>query len=284
MGEISFPHLGITLMNLPNGFTVFGFEIKFYGMIIAAAFVIAYLMADRMAKKTGQNREVYLDFAMVLIVVSIIGARAYYVLFEWDYYKANPLQIFNIRGGGLAIYGGVIAGMLTTCFFAKKQNYSVGLLMDTACIGLVVGQAIGRWGNFFNREAFGSYTDGLLAMRIPWNTAVAHMSEASAAKLLSHVSDSMIQVHPTFLYESLWNVALFLVLWNYTPHKKFDGEVMCLYLLGYGLGRIWIEGLRTDQLLLWNTGIPVSQMIAGIMVVAAVWIISIKRFCVKGKE
>lgn len=284
MGEISFPHLGISIENLPNGFSVFGFWIAFYGVIIAVAFVVGYYLADRMAKKTKQSSELYLDFAMIVIVFSIIGARVYYVLFEWDYYKNNLLQIFNTRGGGLAIYGGVIAAIITSFVFAKKKKVSVGLLMDTACVGLVMGQAIGRWGNFFNREAFGTYTDCLFAMRIPWNTAVSHMSEESVEKLLPYMTDSMIQVHPTFLYESIWNVVLFLVLWNYTPHKKFDGEVICLYLAGYGLGRVWIEALRTDQLLLWNTGIPISQLLAGMMVIASLWIITFKRLQLKKKK
>lgn len=284
MGEISFPHLGITIKNLPNGFSVFGFRIAFYGVIVAIAFVTGYYLVDRMAKKTKQSSELYLDFAMIVIVLSIIGARLYYVAFDWDYYKDNLLQIFNTRGGGLAIYGGVITAIITAVVFAKKRKVSVGLLMDTACVGLVMGQAIGRWGNFFNREAFGTYTDNLFAMRIPWNTAVAHMSAESAQKMLPYVSDSMIQVHPTFLYESVWNVVLFLILWNYTSHKKFDGEVMCFYLAGYGLGRVWIEGLRTDQLLLWNTGIPVSQVLAGVMVVVSLWIVTAKRFQLKKKR
>lgn len=284
MGEISFPHLGITIKNLPNGFSVFGFRIAFYGVIVAIAFVTGYYLVDRMAKKTKQSSELYLDFAMIVIVLSIIGARLYYVAFDWDYYKDNLLQIFNTRGGGLAIYGGVITAIITAVVFAKKRKVSVGLLMDTACVGLVMGQAIGRWGNFFNREAFGTYTDNLFTMRIPWNTAVAHMSAESAQKMLPYVSDSMIQVHPTFLYESVWNVVLFLILWNYTSHKKFDGEVMCFYLAGYGLGRVWIEGLRTDQLLLWNTGIPVSQVLAGVMVVVSLWIVTAKRFQLKKKR
>ncbi|MDD6208444.1 MAG: prolipoprotein diacylglyceryl transferase [Clostridiales bacterium] len=284
MGEISFPHLGISIENLPSGFSVFGFRIAYYGVIIAVAFVVGYYLVDRMVKKTKQSSELYLDFAMIVIVMSIIGARLYYVLFEWDYYKENPLQIFNTRGGGLAIYGGVIAAMLTSVVYAKRKKISVGLLMDTACVGLVIGQAIGRWGNFFNREAFGMYTDGLFAMRIPWDTAVSHMSAESAQKLLPYVSDSMIQVHPTFLYESMWNLILFFFLWNYTFHKKFNGEVMCLYLAGYGIGRIWIESLRTDQLLLWDTGIPVSQLLSGIMVIASFWIITFQRLRLKKKR
>jgi len=212
------------------------------------------------------------------IVMAIIGARAYYVIFAWDMYKDNPLQIFNIRNGGLAIYGGVIAAIITVYVFGKVRKIHFGLLLDTAGLGLVLGQSIGRWGNFFNREAFGGYTDGLFAMQLP----ISAVRKADiTAELAEHIVNAggvdFIQVHPTFLYESLWNLALFAFLVWFSSRKKFNGEVFCLYMLGYGVGRFWIEGLRTDQLILFGTGIAVSQVVAIFMIVSALAIIVMNR-------
>ena len=180
-----------------------------------------------------------------------------------------------MREGGLAIYGGVIAAVITVFVFSKVKKLSFGLLVDTAGLGLVLGQVIGRWGNFFNREAFGGYTDGLLAMQIPIS---AVRSSEVTEELFHHTimidGIEYIQVHPTFLYESLWNLMLLIILILFTKHKQFDGEVFLLYLLGYGLGRFWIESLRTDQLLLPGIGYPVSKALAAVLVVvSAVWIL-----------
>lgn len=268
--EISFPNLGITLENVKSGFDIFGFHIAFYGVIIAFGMMAGFMLVTYQAKKTGQNTEMYLDFALYAIICSVIGARIYYVIFSWDEYKNNPIEVFNIRGGGLAIYGGVIAGILTAVVFSKVRKVKFTLLADTACLGLITGQIIGRWGNFFNTEAFGGYAgNSLFAMQIPWEKAVTHMSGKSAEQLSAYVVDGTILVHPTFLYESIWNLcALIFLLW-YSNHKKFDGEIILLYLLLYGVGRSWIEGLRTDQLLLWGTQIPVSQGLAILMAAGA---------------
>ena len=268
--DISFPNLGITLENVKSGFDIFGFHIAFYGVIIAFGMMAGFLLVSYQAKKTGQNTEMYLDFALYAIICAVIGARVYYVIFSWDEYKNNPIEVFNIRGGGLAIYGGVIAGIITAIVFSKVRKVKFTLLADTACLGLITGQIIGRWGNFFNTEAFGGYAgNSLFAMQIPWEKAVIHMSEKSAEQLSAYVADGTILVHPTFLYESLWNLcALIFLLW-YSNHKKFDGEIILLYLFLYGVGRGWIEGLRTDQLLLWGTQIPVSQGLAIFMAVGA---------------
>ena len=233
---------------------------------------------------TGQDGS-YFDLALIAIVCSVIGARIYYVVFRWDLYKDNLLSIFNLREGGLAIYGGIIAAIITTFIFAKARKISPGLLFDTAGLGLILGQIIGRWGNFFNREAFGDYTDGLFAMQIPLSAVRA--SEVTP-RLMEKVVDiggiSFIQVHPTFLYESMWNLLLLILLLLYTKHKKFDGEVFLWYLLGYGVGRFWIESLRTDQLLIPGIGYPVSKALAAVLVVmSAVWIV-VKRIRLRKKE
>ena len=275
---INFPNLGIYLENVGKNISIGGFEVAFYGMIIGLGMVLGVLVAQWQAKRSGQDPELYLDLSMIAIVLSIIGARAYYVIFAWDLYKDDPIQVFNIRNGGLAIYGGVITAIITVYVFGKVRKVSWGLLLDTAGLGLVLGQSIGRWGNFFNREAFGGYTEGLFAMQLP----VSAVRRADmTAELTEHIMNiggiDFIQVHPTFLYESLWNLGVFALLVWFSSRKKFDGEVFCLYMLGYGVGRFWIEGLRTDQLILFNTGIAVSQVVAILMIVSALAIIVMNR-------
>lgn len=275
---ISFPNLGITLNHVGKSFQIFGFEIAFYGILIGIAIICGIFLAMAVAKRTEQDPDLYFNLAMIAVVSSLIGARIYYVIFSWDSYKDNVWGIFDFRNGGLAIYGGIIAGVLTAYLFAKKKKKKFLLIADTACTGLILGQIIGRWGNFFNREAFGDYTNNLLAMRLPLEAV--RKSEVTQ-KMIDHlqVIDGVeyIQVHPTFLYESLWNLGVLIFLIWYTKRKKFDGEVFLLYLMGYGLGRMWIEGLRTDQLLFPRFGFPVSQVLAGLMVVASLSVILVKR-------
>lgn len=277
--DIGFPGLGIVLENVPNGITVFGFWVAFYGMIMALSMVMGYLMAAWQAKRTKQDPDLYLDLALIAIPVCIVCARLYYVIFSWDMYKDNLLEIFNLRHGGLGIYGAVLGAIAVVLVFCKKKQLKLGLFMDTGCVGLVTGQIIGRWGNFFNREAFGGYAgNSLLAMELPWDEAKLHVSTEAALTLRQYVSgEGTILVHPTFLYESLWNLCLLIFILVYTRHKKFDGELFFIYIAGYGLGRFWIESLRTDQLLLWGTTIPVSMIVAAIMVMVGVAAIVWKR-------
>lgn len=267
---IDFPHIGIHLKSVGDHITIFGFDIAYYGIVIGIGILAGIFIAAMEAKRTGQNPEDYYDLAIYAVIFSIIGARIYYVIFSWDMYKRDILSIFNIRQGGLAIYGGVIAAVITVTVFARRRNLSAPLLMDTAGLGLVAGQMIGRWGNFFNREAFGEYTDWLLAMRLPVDAVRGSDITDLMRKHMETVDDvSFIQVHPTFLYESLWCLLILILLLIYRKHKQFDGEIFLLYLAGYGFGRFWIERLRTDQLLLPN-GFPVSQLLAGILVVGSV--------------
>ena len=267
---IDFPHIGIHLKSVGDHITIFGFDIAYYGIVIGIGILAGIFIAAMEAKRTGQNPEDYYDLAIYAVIFSIIGARIYYVIFSWDMYKRDILSVFNIRQGGLAIYGGVIAAVITVTVFARRRNLSAPLLMDTAGLGLVAGQMIGRWGNFFNREAFGEYTDWLLAMRLPVDAVRGSDLTDLMRKHMETVDDvSFIQVHPTFLYESLWCLLILILLLIYRKHKQFDGEIFLLYLAGYGFGRFWIERLRTDQLLLPN-GFPVSQLLAGILVVGSV--------------
>lgn len=276
--SIRFPHLGIYLEYVRKNFTVFGISIAYYGVIIAVGMLAGILLATYEAKRTGQNPDDYFDLAIIAIICSVIGARLYYVIFSWDLYKDNLWSILNLRQGGLAIYGGVIAAIITAVVFAKVKGLSFPRLADTAGLGLILGQIIGRWGNFFNREAFGGYTDGLLAMQLP----VSAVRDSDISKeLAEHIVEiggvSYIQVHPTFLYESLWNLVLLVILLLIRKRKKFEGEIFLLYLAGYGIGRAWIEGLRTDQLLIPGTSVAVSQVLAVVLAVVSVMMLIILR-------
>ena len=276
--EINFPNLGIYLDHVGKNISIFGFSIAYYGIVIVTGMMIAIWIAQREAKRTGQNPEQYLDLAMIGIAAGILGARIYYVLFAWDYYKDDLLSIFNIRQGGLAIYGGIIGACIAVVIYSRKKKQNFSLLMDTASMSIVFGQIMGRWGNFFNREAFGDYTNNLFAMQLPVSAVRAN---EITQKMWDHVVTvngvEYIQVHPTFLYESLWNVSVLLFLFWFRKRKKFNGEVFLMYLIGYGLGRIWIEGLRTDQLLLPVVGLPVSQLLSGCLVVGCTILVVWKR-------
>ena len=282
--EIAFPNIGIYIPHLPKGITIGGFTIAFYGMIIAAGMLSGLWLACHQAQRTGQKKEVYTDFAIYAIIFSLIGARLYYVAFSWENYKDDLLQIFNTRGGGMAIYGAVIAAILTAIIYCKVKKYNFFLLADTAVGGLVLGQIIGRYGNFFNREAFGEYTNSLFAMRL----RVKQVNPANITELMrSHMTtidgEQYIQVHPTFLYESLWNILVLVLILVFTTKKKFNGEIFLLYLVGYALGRVWIEGLRTDQLQIGSTGIAVSQVLSGAIVIVGVVVwICVRRKLGKG--
>ena len=276
--EINFPNLGIYLDHVGKNISIFGFSIAYYGIVIVTGMMIAIWIAQREAKRTGQNPEQYLDLAMIGIAAGILGARIYYVIFAWDYYKDDLLSIFNIRQGGLAIYGGIIGACIAVVIYSRKKKQNFSLLMDTASMSIVFGQIMGRWGNFFNREAFGDYTNNLFAMQLPVSAVRAN---EITQKMWDHVVTvngvEYIQVHPTFLYESLWNVGVLLFLFWFRKRKKFNGEVFLMYLIGYGLGRIWIEGLRTDQLLLPVVGLPVSQLLSGCLVVGCTIMVVWKR-------
>lgn len=285
--DVRFPNLGIVLKEVGDGISLGGFEIKYYGMIIATGFLLGLFFAMKEAKRTGQDPEMYLDFLLCMVIPAIVGARLYYVIFSWDYYKEDLMRIFRIREGGLAIYGGVIAGIIVLILFAKIRKQSFLKMTDTICMSLLIGQILGRWGNFFNREAFGGFTDGIFAMQIPvdyfretgriYEIAQTGLLEKTTEAVIQGTSVTCIQVHPTFLYESLWNLGLLLIIFLYRKHKKFDGELFAMYLAGYGAGRFWIESLRVDQLQIGTTGLAVSQLLSGALAVAAVGTILYQR-------
>lgn len=276
--SIRFPHLGIYLPNVGKTISVFGFDIAYYGITIAIAMIVGISIALHEAKRTGQNQDTYLDLLMLTMLTSVVGARIYYVIFLWDNYKDNLGEILNIRNGGLAIYGGIIAGVITVFIYSKITKMKFLQIADTVCMGLAAGQIIGRWGNFFNREAFGEYTNNLLAMQLP--VSAVRENEITSA-MWNHVVTiggvEYIQVHPTFLYEGLWNFMVLLFLFWFRKRKKFEGELFFCYLAGYGAGRFWIESLRTDQLLLPGIHVPVSQMLSAVLVIVSLSVIICKR-------
>ena len=285
MGEmdIAFPNLGIYLTNVPKTIMIGNFGIALYGVVIAIGMILGLTLSSKIAARTGQDPDTIWDRAASLIIFSIIGARIYYVIFMWDYYKNNPIQILNLRGGGLAIYGGIIAGAITLYVYCKRKKKSFPLILDTVIYGLLVGQILGRWGNFFNREVFGEYTDGLFAMRIP--TVMVRERDISAS-IAAHMTEgtNYIQVHPTFLYEGMWNLALLILLLIYLKHKRFDGEIALLYFAGYGIGRALIESIRTDQLYITGTTIPVSMMLGIVMAAVSIIAIAVIRTSIRKKE
>lgn len=269
--DISFPGIDLTLKNVPKTFTVFGFEIAMYGIVIAVAMMLAFALCLKLAKDDGQDTETYWDFVIYAVIFAVIGARLYYVIFSWDYYSQDLLKIFDIREGGLAIYGGVIGGFATCFIYCKIKKLNPFRILDVASAGLLVGQILGRWANFFNRECFGGYCDNAFRMLLPENAVRAdEITDEMIANIVTVDGIQCISVHPTFLYESLLNVLVLTAYLIYRKHKKFNGELALLYLGGYGLVRFFVEGLRTDQLKFPGTSIAVSQMLGIFLFVGAV--------------
>ena len=270
MPEIWFPNLGIEIDHLSRtAFTVFGQDIYWYGIFIGLGVILGVLLALHEAKRTGQNPDTYLDFIIYAMIIAIIGARLYYVIFSWDFYSQHPEKIFAIREGGLAIYGGIIGGVLTAIVYSHLKKKSFWVMADTMAPSLILGQMLGRWGNFFKKEAFGGFTDNLFAMR--YQLSQVHASDVTPDILQNLVTVNgvdYIQVHPTFLYESMWSLCVFIILLILQRKKKFDGQVCATYFFGYALGRVWIEGLRTDQLCIGN--VPVSQALSAVLIIASV--------------
>lgn len=272
-GDIAFPNLSIYLKDVPKSIDIGGFSIAFYGIIIALGIMLGFSLAAWLFNDRGLPRDIVWDFSIPAVIFSIIGARTYYVATSWDKYCDNPISILYLRQGGLGIYGGIIAAFITMYVFTRIKNIPYLLFADTLIAGLPLGQLIGRWGNFFNREAFGGYSNGLLAMRLP--IEAVRTGDISPGLQESIVEGTnYIQVHPTFLYESLWNLCLMLFLIFYRKHKHFEGEIFLFYILGYGVGRFFIESLRTDQLFIPGTQIPISMAVGlGSSVVALILII-----------
>ena len=274
--SISFPNIGIDIYDLPKSFSIFGFDIAFYGIIIGLGILAGMSIGFREARITGQNVEDYIDLALFGVIFAIIGARLYYVIFEWDNYKDNLLEIVNLRKGGLAIYGGVIAAIITCYAVAKVKKLKFLQMADTGCLGVLLGQIIGRWGNFFNREAYGGNTDGLFAMKINLDDSTINgVPIQDGIEVFTEAGNRFIQVQPTFLYESFCNLCLLGLIMLFRKKKQYHGEVFLWYMCGYGAIRTVVEGFRTDQLQIGDTGIAVSQVLGAVLAIVclSVWIV-----------
>lgn len=247
---ISFPGLGLEL-DPPSTIQLGPLTIHFYGLIIAVGMLLAVLYASKRSKEFGLKEDDLIDGVLWVAPFAIICARLYYCIFEWDQYASNPISILYIWNGGLAIYGGVLGAVIGLSVFCKVRKIKATAMMDVVSLGLLIGQLVGRWGNFMNREAFGAPTDSFLRMGL-YNTATGAVE----------------YYHPTFLYESLWNFVGFLLLHFLSKKRKYDGQVALGYVAWYGLGRAFIEGLRMDSLY-WGP-FRVSQVLAGVSCVAAV--------------
>lgn len=247
--EISFPDFGINI-NPPDGFPLFFLYIRFYSIVIVAGILLAMLYAVKVRERYNLTVDNILDAVIYGTPVAIIGARLFYVIFEWNSFQSF-WDIFKIWNGGLAIYGGILAALAAAYVYTRLSKISFLSLMDVASMGFLIGQSLGRWGNFFNREAYGTITD------LPWRMDITGVAYG---------------VHPTFLYESLWNILGFVLLHFYSKSKlrKAKGEIFTLYMGWYGIGRAFIEGMRSDSLMLLNTGIRVSQVLGGFFFAASI--------------
>ncbi len=275
MPEIWFPHLNIEIEHLNRiAFTIFGIDVYWYGIFIATAFMVGLQVAIYNAKRCDFDSELFYDFIPIGMLFGILGARLYYVLFSFDYYKNHLNEIFSLRDGGLGIYGGIILGGIALYVFCRVKKISFLKVCDLAAPGLAIGQAIGRWGNFFNKEAFGGYTDNPFAMRI--RTDVAAFIP-NGMEVFNYNGADYIQVHPTFLYESVLDFSIFVFLMYFMKKKKFDGQIAFLYVMMYSFGRFFIESLRQDQLLFM--GIPISMLVSlgGFITALALTIYMLKK-------
>ncbi|MGI5935742.1 MAG: prolipoprotein diacylglyceryl transferase [Oscillospiraceae bacterium] len=260
---ITFPMLGDRFSINPSAtFHIFGWTFYWYGAIIAFGFLLAAIYCFRRSRQFGISNDDLIDLLIFAVPSGIIGARLYYVIFNFSEYVNNPIDIIKIWEGGLAIYGGIIGGLIATVIFCKVKKIPIGPILDIGSFGLLIGQAVGRWGNFINREAFGAET------RVPWRMGLTPAG-----------SDVTFYVHPTFLYESLWNALglLLLHILSKKNRRKYDGQMFIYYMCWYGLGRLYIEGLRTDSLYLPGTDIRVSQLLAGLSLLAGLIILFINK-------
>jgi len=259
--EITFPSLGDWSINPSRGFSIGPLEIHWYGLLIAIGMLLAVVYACRRCKSFGLTDNDLIDGVLCIVPFAVLCARAYYCIFQWEAFAAKPISVLYIWEGGLAIYGGVIGAAIGIVVFSiiKKDKVKLTAVLDMTALGFLIGQSIGRWGNFINREAFGAETTSFLRMG-----------------LLNKLTGEVTYYHPTFLYESLWNACGFVLLHFLSKKRKYDGQIALCYVAWYGLGRSMIEGLRTDSLYLGS--IRVSQLLAAVSCVAAVSVLIIMAF------
>ena len=276
--SIRFPGLDLVLSYVPRSFQVFGMEFTIYGVLIAIGALLGMGLVTLEAKRNGEDQNKYLDMTIISLLFSVVGSRLFYVAFSWELYKGNLNEILDFRNGGYAFYGGLLAGCCAAAVFCRLAKMSFWRAADIASLGILLGQIIGRWGNFFNRESFGEYADFPWVMQLPLSAVRSgEVSGNMRDNLLTIDGISYIQVQPVFLYESLWCLILLLLLLALRRKKRFEGELFMIYLAGYGLGRFFFEWLRTDKLYIPGTKLGISLIIS-----AALFIICTPVVIVRG--
>lgn len=277
--DVAFPHLGIFIKNLQNTIKIGNFTIAYYGIIISIAMLIAFTIVSYFTRKQNINDDICYDVFIIVIILGIIGARAYYVLFKWDYYQIRPYEILDIRAGGLAVFGGIILATIGIAVYCIIKKINVIKILDLTMIGVAIGQAIGRYGNFFNMEAFGDYTNNIFAMRLRKEYLdPANITWIQSLNVIEEEGISYIQAHPTFFYESTLSIVLFIILVYLINKKhKFDGQILATYLIGYGLIRTFVESFRTDSLMLGSFKISQLVAIVCILIGATIYVLHFKN-------
>lgn len=280
--SVRFPNLGLEFEYVPVSVRVFGFEITFFGILLAVGMLLGMVFVVLEAKRKKQDANLYLGMMISGLAGGFIGARFFYVLLSWSVYKTDIMKVFDTRNGGMVFYGGLLGGVLAAAIFCRIKKAAFMEMADVAVKGLLIGQIIGRWGNFFNRESFGEYTSNVLTMQLPLsNVRAGEVTPWMRENLVTIDNVSYIQVTPLFLYESIWCLLLLLLLFVWNRRKLFAGEIFMRYLAGYGFGRFFIEWIRTDKMFLPGTDIAVNQAISAGLFLLFTVVVIVKRIMAK---
>ena len=280
--SVRFPNLGLEFEYVPVSVRVFGFEITFFGILLAVGMLLGMVFVVLEAKRKKQDANLHLGMMISGLAGGFIGARFFYVLLSWSVYKTDIMKVFDTRNGGMVFYGGLLGGVLAAAIFCRIKKAAFMEMADVAVKGLLIGQIIGRWGNFFNRESFGEYTSNVLTMQLPLsNVRAGEVTPWMRENLVTIDNVSYIQATPLFLYESIWCLLLLLLLFVWNRRKLFAGEIFMRYLAGYGFGRFFIEWIRTDKMFLPGTDIAVNQAISAGLFLLFTVVVIVKRIMAK---
>ena len=280
--SVRFPNLGLEFEYVPVSVRVFGFEITFFGILLAVGMLLGIAFVVLEAKRKKQDANLYLGMMISGLAGGFIGARFFYVLLSWSVYKTDIMKVFDTRNGGMVFYGGLLGGVLAAAVFCRVKKAVFMEMADVAVKGLLIGQIIGRWGNFFNRESFGEYTNNVLTMQLPLsNVRAGEVTPWMRENLVAIDNVSYIQATPLFLYESIWCLLLLLLLFVWNRRKLFTGEIFMRYLAGYGFGRFFIEWIRTDKMFWLGTDIAINQVISAGLFLFFTVVVIVKRIMAK---
>lgn len=280
--SVRFPNLGLEFEYVPVSVRVFGFEITFFGILLAVGMLLGIAFVVLEAKRKKQDANLYLGMMISGLAGGFIGARFFYVLLSWSVYKTDIMKVFDTRNGGMVFYGGLLGGALAAAVFCRVKKAVFMEMADVAVKGLLIGQIIGRWGNFFNRESFGEYTNNVLTMQLPLsNVRAGEVTPWMRENLVAIDNVSYIQATPLFLYESIWCLLLLLLLFVWNRRKLFAGEIFMRYLAGYGFGRFFIEWIRTDKMFWPGTDIAINQVISAGLFLFFTVVVIVKRIMAK---